>query len=457
MAVAVVGGWEVKTVDAVGRGQVKARFDELQSAGQIEMVTFHQNYAYEDFIEGIRPVIGADAEAEVGYELRPGVFRRIALAAAKNSRESEGMDKSTWDENEVLQGFLKWVDERTADQGPIPLFRRGKVDLSIAGTYFGRGGEIGGVRIQGTTEQNLYWRVLARDYRAFRREEIRSHLDIRPARRSESATHGQAIYFFEVLKKMAEYHDQHWNAFERERTDRRRFVLIIDEINRGNIARIFGELITLVEESRRVGESDETKLTLPYSGDEFGVPENLYIIGTMNTADRSIALLDTALRRRFEFVEMMPKTDHEGVSRNVDGVDCQRLLEAMNKRIWFLRDREHQIGHTYLLGVEDIRELKEAFQNRILPLLQEYFYDDWAKIDAVLAGNGFVKTVKCPEELKGKDLVDDDRDAYDVLPFSSPVWGLPEAYQKIYAGKAEKGAAPTYGEQPKGRAEARDE
>ena len=179
-----------------------------------------------------------------------------------------------------------------------------------------------------------------------------------------------------------------------KRNPDKRYVLIIDEINRGNIAKIFGELITLIEDSRRSGQPDETKVTLPYSGKTFGVPDNLYIVGTMNTADRSIQLLDTALRRRFTFVEAMPNPNHRLISRDVDGVDCRKMLTAMNERIAALLDREHQIGHTYLLEVDEVRKLSDTFRNRIFPLLQEYFFDDWAKIRVVLGHNAFVKANK---------------------------------------------------------------
>ena len=134
-------------------------------------------------------------------------------------------------------------------------------------------------------------------------------------------------------------------------------------------------------------------LTLPYSKEEFGVPDNLYIIGTMNTADRSIALLDTALRRRFEFHRDDARSQSLSGGK-FDNVDCQKLLEAMNKRIRFLFDREHQIGHTYFMNIDNLdHRLRKAFKNRILPLLQEYFYDNWEKIDLVLNRNGFIQKI----------------------------------------------------------------
>ena len=274
------------------------RFDLRSGHGQIAMVTFHQNFAYEDFIEGIRPVL---KNGRLAYKLRAGIFRRIAKAAKKNP------DK--------------------------------------------------------------------------------------------------------------------------------RFVLIIDEINRGNIAKIFGELITLIEDSRRVGQPDETWVTLPYSGKTFGVPDNLYIVGTMNTADRSIQLLDTALRRRFTFIEAMPDPKHRLISRDIAGVDCQEMLAAMNERIAALLDREHQIGHTYLLEVDEMRKLSDTFRNRMLPLLQEYLFDDWAKIGVVLGNNAFVTGKKVDIRPADRESMDEDRFVYERLPDADPRWEDPGEYRKIYNGE----------------------
>lgn len=311
-AVAVVEGRKVGEVLEDDRVIVKGRFDELRAAGRIEMVTFHQNTTYEDFVEGVRPVLTEPSErgatsaergdvGEVRYELSRGVFRRIAERAADDADE--------------------------------------------------------------------------------------------------------------------------------------RYVLIIDEINRGNIARIFGELITLIEDSKRIGRHDEARVILPASKIDFAVPPNLHVLGTMNTADRSIALLDTALRRRFVFEEMMPDTSHVGIAKDLDGIDCGKLLRAMNQRIAVLLDREHQIGHTYLLRVDTLPALASTFRNRILPLLQEYFYDDWEKIRAVLNNNGFVRKSDPPEELVRLDLVAADRSVYDLVSDNDDGWTDTTAYLKIY-GKA---------------------
>ena len=295
---AIVKGIRLEEVTEEHRKEFRdLRFDSNKGSGQIEIVTFHQNYSYEDFVEGIRPSLAE--EGGLDYELRPGVFRKIVKAALDNP-----------------------------------------------------------------------------------------HC---------------------------------------------RFVLIIDEINRGNIPKILGDLITLIEPSRRLGQSNETTVTLPYSGDSFGVPENLFIIGTMNTADRSILPLDIALRRRFDHVEMMPDPGHELISKDVNGINLRKVLKAINARISVLLDRERQIGHTYLFNVRDVKSLASIFKTAILPLLLEYFYDDWSKVQKVLGDAEFIKKSSNKEfldHLKNDDITDSD--IYKRIPWNAEEWLDPNQYKRIY-------------------------
>ena len=216
-----------------------------------------------------------------------------------------------------------------------------------------------------------------------------------------------------------------------------KYAIFIDEINRGNISKIFGELITLIEPSKRLGADDEIMVELPYSKEKFGVPSNLYIIGTMNTADRSIALMDTALRRRFDFVEMMPEynTLNETI---IEGINVGEMLKTINERIEYLYDRDHTIGHAYFINVSDLKTLANVFKNKILPLLQEYFYDDWEKIRLVLGDSQkdenlqlikIKKNMAAERLFKGKIDYIDDKILYEI---NSEAFNNPQSYIEIY-------------------------
>lgn len=212
------------------------------------------------------------------------------------------------------------------------------------------------------------------------------------------------------------------------------YAIFIDEINRGNVAQIFGELITLIEDDKRVGADNELSVTLPYSKESFSVPSNLHIIGTMNTADRSVEALDTALRRRFDFVEMQP--DPNQLKHKSQLIELDRLLRAMNERIELLVDKDYCVGHSYFFNINESdieNSLRTVFKNKIIPLLQEYFYSDWAKIGLVL-GNGFVTKKQNQVKLLSQDEFDID-DSYSgkliVEIKNSETWTI-EDFRSIY-------------------------
>ncbi|EKF9735395.1 AAA family ATPase [Vibrio cholerae] len=264
---------------------------------------------------------------------------------------------------------------------------------------------------------------------------------------------GQPHYFVKdgIFKRIV--HDA-ITSFEDD-GEAQNYVLIIDEINRGNISKIFGELITLIETSKRKGQKEVIELELPYSGEKFSVPKNLILIGTMNTADRSLAVMDTALRRRFDFTEMMPDSSVlTPKSNNADfNIDLGKLLDTMNARIEYLLDREHTLGHAFFIPIvelldnnkptEAFLELKKVFQNKVLPLLQEYFFDDWQKIRLVLGDNQkkdqtLTFVTSQPVVLKalfGSEEVNqfgETESTFTLSAHNADVWGDFNAYKGIY-------------------------
>ncbi len=344
------------------RQEIIKEYNALYQSGQIVFTTFHQSMSYEDFIEGIKP---ETKDNQVTYDVKEGIFKSLSITAENNWIDSKkghskqlsfedafSLLKEEWDEDEDLK---------------FPMKTQGK-DYTIIG--FTKT-SIQFRKASGGTGHTLSIATL-RDYYY--------HLkDLRPT--------GVGIYYPSILEKLNQY--QTSQILDKKV---KAYVLIIDEINRGNVSAIFGELITLLEKDKRIDEKEELRVKLPYSKEEdFGVPQNLYIIGTMNTADRSVEALDTALRRRFSFSEIMPEPSLlTAISFN--GFTLDEVLQTINERLVVLLDRDHTIGHSYFLQVDSDNKiaLRAVFQDCIIPLLQEYFYHDYEKIALVL-GKGFVK------------------------------------------------------------------
>lgn len=424
-AVAIIENKRLEQVAKEDYKYVLERYNRYKEDGQIAFTTFHQSYGYEEFIEGIRPdVIDESGDAGAGmiqYSVQPGVFKRFCEIAdcpvSVHARvEDLGVSDnatiwkvSLWGtgDNEIRTECLQnnhvrigWdqygrdiTDETdfSEDGGKVVLnafINKMKIGDIVFSCYSASTIDAIGI-VRGEYE----WHE---EYEVFRRVR-KVHWLVKNIRENILAINGgtsmtlASVYrlskiamadVFEIVNK----YEPIAGGYE---TYKDNFVFIIDEINRGNISKIFGELITLIEESKRVGRTEGMKAVLPYSGKLFGVPENVYIIGTMNTADRSIAAIDTALRRRFQFREMLPDPDVlDGVF--VEDLSVKELMIGLNKRIEVLYDREHTIGHGYFVPLRDdpsIDRLAEIFRNNIIPLLQEYFYEDYEKIRLVLADN----------------------------------------------------------------------
>ncbi len=369
------------------RDEKKAKFDEYVRKGQIVFTTFHQSYGYEEFVEGIKPIIDNDENSqEVKYDVKDGIFKELCDKSLKNYILSM-QNENEIDLDKLIFEFANYINQDFLNKGnEFPLENKvsiKKILLNFKDEYrsFSLGGSI-------KSPQSLTIDIIKRDYLNFKNKKILSFKDIKPKYDSQSDYHGNAIYYFMFYNKLKEFENIQNEKFKIKKEILKSYIIIIDEINRGNVSKIFGELITLIEPSKRIGEKEELKVTLPYSGEKFGVPKNVYIIGTMNTADRSITSLDTALRRRFEFVEMMP--DVSKLSMDCEGINLQELLKAINTRIEYLLDREKTIGHAFFVSVENLEDLKKVFQNKIIPLLQEYFYNDYALINAVLNDNDMI-------------------------------------------------------------------
>ncbi|EAI4773547.1 McrB family protein [Campylobacter jejuni] len=411
--------------DRINRKKI---FDEYVKNGQIVFTTFHQSYGYEEFVEGIKPIIDNDENSqEVKYDVKDGIFKELCDKSLKNYILSM-QNENEIDLDKLIFEFANYINQDFLNKGnEFPLENKvsiKKILLNFKDEYrsFSLGGSI-------KSPQSLTIDIIKRDYLNFKNKKILSFKDIKPKYDSQSDYHGNAIYYFMFYNKLKEFENIQNEKFKIKKEILKSYIIIIDEINRGNVSKIFGELITLIEPSKRIDEKEELKVTLPYSGKEFGVPKNVYIIGTMNTADRSITSLDTALRRRFEFIEMMP--DVSKLSIDCEGINLQELLKAINTRIEYLLDREKTIGHAFFISVENLESLKKVFKNRIIPLLQEYFYNDYALIDAVLNKNGMLEiSVENKDYLKNMtEFIESDKIVYKFSDSNN--WNK-DTFIKIY-------------------------
>lgn len=316
---------------------------------QIEFITFHQNYSYEDFIQGLRPDV--EAGGELSFYKSDGVFKKIADRALKNYKESNTKVQKKRDFSDVFEEFIFPLVEGEVEEIEIKMR---KVSFFITNV---KDKSIEFRKTSGGTDHTLSIGTL---------EEMYDEESIKGIK-------GLASYYRPLLEELL----QRGKLNETEHIIRKNYVIIIDEINRANISRVFGELITLIEKDKRYGGNIPLTATLP-SGDRFIVPSNLYIIGTMNTADKSIALLDIALRRRFEFVPMYPKSESTEDKVVHDG----DILEAINKGIISRKGHDFTIGHSYFMG--DDYDLKHTIDNKVIPLLLEYFMNDDKEVKQIL-------------------------------------------------------------------------
>lgn len=460
------------------------RYRKLVEEGRVEFVTFHQSYGYEEFVEGLQPhTESTDTEAgsSTGFRLDPkdGVLKRIADRARKVSGSSAryhdlhqskvfkmGLGNPLYESDEgifeecINNGYIlidvarevNWTNSKFNKFEKI-LDHWKKREPNASGknpnvefiNSFRNRLSVDDIVIVPAPQQRF--RAVGRvtgPYRYVKRDDG-SYPHRREVQWLWSDSEGMPIselYDYQITPQTIYRMSLGSHGMERlrryagqeESSERLQpHVLVIDEINRGNISKVFGEAITLVEEDKRAGKLNEISVTLPYSGKPFTLPPNLYILGTMNTADRSIALLDTALRRRFDFEELAPKPKLLREAAETSGIDLPIVLKAMNARLEWLLSRDYLIGHAWLIDARSKDEVDRIMRHKIIPMLAEYFHEDWNRVRAVLGGgDGFIEKKKlgAPPELDNVD-IGEDRYRWTIREDFRK-----EAYDRLIAGQA---------------------
>ena len=407
-AVSIIEDTDIEALKSEEYSEIIERYNMYKEAGLIEFTTFHQSYGYEEFIEGIKPVV--DEDGQMTYKVVPGVFKRFCDKAStpKSKKVKTNSDPVVWKvslaktgDNPIRTECLNndhirigWNEYGETISEETEFSRGGKAILNAFINEMREGDIVISCYSESTADAigivsgPYSWHPEYSDYKRVRPVKwiAKGKFNITDINGGKNMTLSTVYRLNNIeLDKLYAYMSAESDSVN-ENNDKH--VFIIDEINRGNVSKILGEAITLIESTKRKGMSEELQVTLPYSGKKFGVPKNVYIIGTMNTADRSIALMDTALRRRFVFDEMMPNSELLN-DVDIDGVSVKVLLETINNRIHYLYDREHTIGHAYFMDLlkkenQNINTLRRILKNNILPLLQEYFYDDYDKIAEIL-------------------------------------------------------------------------
>jgi len=447
------------------RDSLMQRYTELTEKNQIGFVTFHQSYSYEDFVEGIRPVVGNTDESQntLAYTVEDGIFKQMCAYANKVPLSKQQSELKL--DSLVGRSFYKisvgglydpHVEDYCFEHGYISLGYGGDIDYSVlpkdkkwetvrdsieklmddngykrksrfpiqAMAWFKNYIEIGDIVIVSIGMSKVQAIGVVTSEYEYKPDEISGYSHFRkvdwivkgveiPVEKIQSRKFSQQTLYSLDEKVLDKEFLESILCNKEIEGETKNHVLIIDEINRANISKVFGELITLLETDKRAGAKNALSVKLPYSRDSFSIPDNLFVIGTMNTADRSIALLDTALRRRFEFKELMPNYNLPELERVIEGVHLGQLLQAINDRIEYYFDREHTIGHAYLIGINDFSQLKSVLLNKIIPLLQEYFYEDWEKVGLVLGkmnGSQIIKT----ETLNSPDENEEEKIRYKI-------------------------------------------